>query len=129
MPVAGLNHYNLRAPRPLLDALRDFYTDVIGLEEGWRPPFRSHGHWLYAGERDVLHLTETAAGESRAPGIATTFDHIAFTCTDAAAMEARLRQHDVDCVVDEVPLLAQKQIFLRDPAGNGIELNFTQAAG
>lgn len=124
MPALGLNHYNLRAPRPLLEALRDFYTNVIGLREGSRPPFCSNGHWLYAGECDIVHLTETAAGESRALGIDTTFDHIALTCTDAATMEARLREYGIDYAVDEVPLLAQKQIFLRDPAGNGIELNF-----
>lgn len=124
MPVTGLNHYNLRAPRPLLDGLRDFYVDVIGLAEGWRPPFRSSGYWLYAGKRDVLHLTETAPGENRITGIDTSFDHIAFTCTDAAAMEARLRDRGVDYAVDEVPLLAQRQIFLRDPASNSIELNF-----
>ena len=128
MPVAGLDHINLRAPRPLLEELRRFYIEAIGLAEGPRPPFRSHGHWLYAGERDVLHLTEAASGEVRATGIATAFDHIAFACTDAGAMLARLRRHGIDHVVEDVPATSQKQVFLRDPAGNGIELNFAMGA-
>jgi hypothetical protein len=31
MSVAGFNHYNLRAARPVLDTLRDFYVNVVGL--------------------------------------------------------------------------------------------------
>ena len=128
MSVSGLDHYNLRASGELLETLRRFYLDAIGLQEGWRPPFRSRGHWLYAGERDVLHLTEAATDEPRTAGATSTFDHIAFTCTDPDAMEARLRRHGIDHTVDDVPATSQKQIFLRDPAGNGIELNFALGA-
>ena len=128
MPVAGLGHVNLRAPRALLETLRRFYVEVIGLEEGPRPPFRSHGHWLYAGGRDVLHLTEAAADEIRATGITTTLDHVAFRCTDPEAMQARLRRHGIDYALETVPAAAQMQLFLRDPAGNGIELNFALGA-
>mgnify|MGYP003585796804 FL=1 len=128
MPVAGLNHFNLRAPPALLEELRRFYVEVIGLEEGPRPPFRSRGHWLYAQGRDILHLTEAAPDEARATHAATTFDHIALSCTDADAMQARLRRHGIDYSVDDVPSTSQKQVFLRDPAGNGIELNFAMGA-
>ena len=128
MPVAGLNHFNLRASRALLEDLRRFYTEVIGLEEGPRPPFRSRGHWLYAQGRDILHLTEAGPDEVRATHVAATFDHIALTCTDADAMQARLRRHGIDYTVDEVPMASQLQVFLRDPAGNGIELNFAMGA-
>lgn len=128
MPVAGLNHFNLRASRALLDELRRFYIEVIGLEDGPRPPFRSHGYWLYAQGRDILHLTEAGPDEARMPHARTTFDHIALTCTDPDAAEARLRRHGIDYAVDDVPLTSQKQVFLRDPAGNGIELNFALGA-
>ena len=37
MPVVAFNHFNLRAPLALTDALRDFYVDVVGLSVGWRP--------------------------------------------------------------------------------------------
>ena len=66
MPAIGFNHYNLRAPRALLDELKDFYCETLGLTVGERPAFRSFGYWLYAGSRDVLHLSETALGEVRA---------------------------------------------------------------
>ena len=65
---------------------------MAGLRQRERPAFRSFGYWLYAGERDVLHLSEAKPGEIRATDVATTFDHAAFTCTDPAAMEQRLVQ-------------------------------------
>jgi glyoxylase I family protein len=123
MPITGFNHYNLRAPRELLDQLRDFYCDVVGLRQGDRPSFRSFGYWLYAGEKDVLHLSECSPSENRATHTATTFDHAAFTCDNAAFMEARLNQHQISFQVRLVEQTATRQIFFKDPAGNGVELN------
>jgi glyoxylase I family protein len=57
MNVLSFSHYNLRAPRELLDTLCSFYTEVIGLRVGERTPLMSFGYWLYAGQQDVLHLT------------------------------------------------------------------------
>jgi catechol 2,3-dioxygenase-like lactoylglutathione lyase family enzyme len=122
--VTALSHYNLRAPRPLLDQLRAFYCDVVGLTAGPRPAFRSAGHWLYAGDVPVLHLTECAPGEERIATRPATFDHAAFACVDRAAVEARLSQLDVSYEVDHVPGSGEAQLFFVDPAGNGVELIF-----
>jgi hypothetical protein len=54
----------------------------------------------------------------------TTFDHVAFTCTDFAAMEAHLKVHQVPYSIRMVPAINVQQINLKDPVGNGIELNF-----
>lgn len=124
MPAIGFNHYNLRAPRDLLDQLRDFYCEVVGLKEGARPAFRSFGYWLYASDRDVLHLSETAPGESRATHVTTTFDHVAFTCADPVAMEKILVERRIEFGERFIDQTGTKQIFFRDPAGNGVELNF-----
>jgi catechol 2,3-dioxygenase-like lactoylglutathione lyase family enzyme len=120
----GLNHYNIRAPSPLLEELRDFYCAMVGLHVGARPAFRSRGYWLYAGDRDVLHLTQTREDEVREVGVVPTFDHVAFACEDFETMRVRLVAASVEHELDEVPLTKQRQIFFRDPAGNGIELNF-----
>jgi catechol-2,3-dioxygenase len=125
MPAIALNHYNLRAPRALLLQLKEFYCEVIGLETGERPAFDSFGYWLYAGGQAVLHLSEARTGDVRHTDIATSFDHVAFSCVDPEGMEALLQAHQLPYQVAFVPSLQQKQIFLRDPAGNGVELNFT----
>lgn len=123
MPAIALNHYNLRAPRDLMSQLREFYCDVVGLEQGERPPFDSFGYWLYASGRPILHLSEALAGDVRGSQ-PTTFDHVAFSCVDQEEMAARLAAHRVPYKVAYVPLTGQTQIFLKDPAGNGVELNF-----
>ena len=124
MPVTALNHYNLRASRELLDTLRAFYCEVIGLRQGERPPFPSFGYWLYAGDDAILHLSEAGHAEQRAAGVVNTFDHVAFSCSGRREMEAHLTRRGVGYEMAEVPLTGQVQLFLQDPAGNGIELNF-----
>jgi catechol-2,3-dioxygenase len=127
MPVAGFDHYNLRAARPVLDELRDFYRDVVGLTVGERPPFRRFGYWLYSGERAVLHLSLADDGEERSRSAVTTFAHAAFNCTGRAEFEQRLKAFGIPYRTAQVPLLNLSQLFFHDPAGNGVELQFDAA--
>jgi catechol-2,3-dioxygenase len=124
MPALGFSHYNLRAPRALLEELRTFYCEVVGLTLGPRPPLKSKGYWLYAGDQDVLHLSECAADEDRSTTVRTTFDHAAFNCRDRSAYEERLKERGVSYESASVPQTGRFQIFFEDPAGNGVELNF-----
>jgi catechol-2,3-dioxygenase len=124
MPVRGFDHYNLRADRAVLDELRDFYRDVVGLTVGDRPPFRRFGYWLYAGDQAVLHLSLIDDGELRSQRAATTFAHAAFNCTDRAEFETRLRRLGIPYRTAQVPLLNIAQLLFHDPAGNGVELQF-----
>jgi catechol-2,3-dioxygenase len=128
MPIHGFDHYNLRAPRAVLEELRAFYCEVVGLRVGERPPFRRFGYWLYADERPVLHLSEADEGESRPSSAANTFAHAAFNGTDRAAFERLLTERGIRYRVAEVPLTRQVQLFFHDPAGNGVELQFDSAA-
>lgn len=127
MPVTGINHYNLRASRALLEELRAFYEDVVGLKMGYRPPFKSFGYWLYIGNQDVLHLTEASVSELRHSHVCGTFDHIAFSCTELEEAKKALNRAGIRYGEDTVPSTQQIQLFFNDPAGNGVELNFTKA--
>jgi catechol-2,3-dioxygenase len=127
MSVVSFSHYNLRAPRELLDTLRAFYVEAVGLKPGPRPPFTSFGYWLYAGEQAVLHLSEAARDETRAPEARSSFDHAAFNCVGQREFEARLAQLGIKYEVAHVPRTGQVQVFFDDPAGNGVELSFTGA--
>ena len=127
MPVHRFNHFNLRAPQPLLDRLRDFYVDVLGMKEGWRPPFPFPGYWLYLEENAVLHLVE-APSDSPAPSTTPgTLDHVAFSCSGLVDFEARLRTKGLEYRKVSVPGTTQQQLFVKDPAGNGVEFNFANS--
>ena len=123
--MLGLNHYNLRASRAMMEQLKVFYRDVVGLQIGDRPKLTSFGYWLYAGGKDVLHLSEAKPEEKRKENVATTFDHVAFTATDYVTTIARLEKLAITFKAREISDAGQKQIFFKDPAGNGIELNFS----
>ena len=129
MLTSGFSHYNLRAPRELMEQLRAFYCEVVGLRTGERPPFKRFGYWLYAGERDVLHLAESDPGEAIEIGAATTFNHAAFNCSGRREFERKLTDVGLKYSVARVPLTGQVQLFFQDPAGNGVELNFAGEDG
>ena len=124
MPIGGFDHYNLRAARPMLDELRDFYRDVVGLTVGERPPFRRFGYWLYSGDKAVLHLSLADDGEERSGTAVNTFSHAAFNCTGRSEFEQRLKSCRIGYRTAQVPLLNISQLFFQDPAGNGVELQF-----
>lgn len=126
MKVEGLSHFNITAPRELLERVRDFYVEALGLVVGERPAFEREGFWLYAGREPVVHLTacdadDPRAGGPRGPGF---LDHVAFKCAGLGGCVERLRRSGVAYELAEVPSLRQVQLFLRDPAGVGVELNF-----
>lgn len=124
MAAIGLSHYNIKAPLAKLEEVREFYCSVVGLVQGPRPPFNSFGYWLYARDEAILHLSE--AQEGRAPEVTTltTVDHVAFACTDFDAMKRTLDAHGISYTSTAVPGLNVRQLFLKDPAGNGVELIF-----
>jgi catechol-2,3-dioxygenase len=126
MKVLSLNHYNLRASRETLEVLRDFYTEVVGLKVGERPPFTSFGYWLYAGDQAVLHLGEARGEEQRPRAAPTTFDHAAFNCSGRREFERQLTRRGIKYDIDHVPQTGQVQLFFNDPAGNGVELTFAR---
>src|SRR5258708_38102793 len=117
MSVLSLSHYNLRVPRELLDTLRAFYVEVIGLKVGHRPPFVTFGYWLYAGDQAVLHLSEASRRETPALDAPTNFDHAAFNCAGRREFETRLAQLGIKYDVAHVPHTYQIQLFLKDPSG------------
>jgi catechol 2,3-dioxygenase-like lactoylglutathione lyase family enzyme len=127
MGPIGFGHINLRAPRALLDQLYVFYTTVVGLTEGKRPPFNRFGYWLYLGEHDLVHLIEASPEEQRATNVVTTIDHVAFVCEGLAEVESRLKQLGIAYQTAQVPLTGQLQLVIKDPAGNKVELNFSSA--
>jgi catechol 2,3-dioxygenase-like lactoylglutathione lyase family enzyme len=134
MSITGIHHFNIRVGATELVELERFYCHVIGLSVGPRPPFRSSGIWLYAGESPLVHLTRMHSGEVVPPGSPqalpevserrAAMDHIALAATDLESAVQRLNANQVPFTLTEVPAVGEIQIFCRDPSGNGIELIF-----
>ena len=122
--ISGLNHYNLRSEAKMMEILKSFYIEILGLELGVRPAFQSNGYWLNVGDKDILHLSETKKNDSNPVNIKNTFDHMAFTAEDKDKYIKILEEKEIKFHLRVVPEIGTEQIFFKDPAGNGIELIF-----
>jgi catechol 2,3-dioxygenase-like lactoylglutathione lyase family enzyme len=121
--ILSINHIQLVAEEDLVLKLRDFYCDVVGLTEGFRPAFERFGFWLYIGDKDVLHLITPKAGDERSSQ-KSSFDHIAFKTANYETVFNKLKALNIPFEEKPIPGISAHQIFLRDPAGNRVELNF-----
>lgn len=123
MSILSIAHVNLRVPPERIRELKDFYCAVLGLSEGWRPPFASRGHWLYAQGEPIVHLVESSPGESRELR-SGAIDHVALRCTDLEGTVARLQKYGVGFATSRVPEVGDVQLLFKDPVGTGVELTF-----
>jgi catechol 2,3-dioxygenase-like lactoylglutathione lyase family enzyme len=121
--VTGLDHVNIRTAD--LAATKRLLIEVLGLAEGWRPDFPFPGAWLYVGDRDVVHLVEV--GEAASPSAGSALDHFAFDIADYDAVLERVRGTGLSFREAATPGTSVRQIFLRDPNGVSIELNWKGA--
>lgn len=119
MGLANLDHYNINTSN--LERSVTFYEEVLGLRNGARPKFGIPGAWLYLGETAVLHLIVSGKDGENGSG---AIDHIAFRANDYDAMRANLKKRDVKFTEMAVPDFNVRQIFVHDPDGVKIELNF-----
>ncbi len=119
MAIGRLDHYTINVRD--VDASVAFYTDALGLAKGERPPFDFPGAWLYCGERPVVHLIGGKAGGGPGTG---SLDHVAFQASDLAEFTARLGALEVPFDERNVPDSELHQVFVEDPDGITIEINF-----
>ena len=123
--ILSINHIQLVAEKDLVLKLRDFYCDVVGLTEGFRPVFERFGFWLYIGDKDVIHLITPKEGDGRSPQ-KSSYDHVAFKTGDYQGVLKKLKTLNISFEEKPIPGMTAHQIFLRDPAGNRVELNFDE---
>jgi len=121
-----IEHINISAPFELIKVVKVFYCELFGLHEGFRPSFTSRGFWLYEGGNALVHLTECnkkPLGEK--PGY---LDHIAFQLTGLCRFKDNLEKLNIKYTVDSLPEIGMTQLFFKDPAGTGLEVNFKNEA-
>ena len=125
MGVGVLDHYNV-STRKLDDTIR-FYEDVLGFENGPRPPFDFPGAWLYSEGHPVLHVNDISPTDKPQRSDSGVIDHIAFGSRGFEPMKQHLAQKGIPFRVNEVPNSTRRQIFVQDPNNVLIELNFDVA--
>jgi catechol 2,3-dioxygenase-like lactoylglutathione lyase family enzyme len=144
MDIKRVDHYSIRTND--LEASRSFYTEVIGLKAGPRPPFNFPGYWLYSGEPPASLQSGRATTawctdghQSRRSGVAQRLRrrsqgrarrrhrlprHIAFAAVGTSAMIERCRGNSVTIFERACRSSGCSQMFVKDPDGVTIELNY-----
>jgi catechol 2,3-dioxygenase-like lactoylglutathione lyase family enzyme len=125
MSVGVLDHFNIRT-RKLADTVR-FYEDVLGLEKGARPNFAFPGAWMYSDGKAVVHLVDISQTDEQQKPDSGVVHHVAFVSRGFAGMTKRLQSRDMPFNSRQVPGGDLWQIFVNDPNGVMIELNYEAA--
>ncbi|HEY9775079.1 MAG TPA: VOC family protein [Planktothrix sp.] len=132
MPLNELNHFMVVC-KDLETSMR-FYRDLLGMEIADRPDFGFPGYWLKIGDHTCVHLAsqEQSANRDRyllkehPPGTtgSGSVDHIAFVASQPKVVRERLRNGNAQIHYRSLPDSKLFQMFLKDPDGLTIELNF-----
>ena len=144
MGIRRLEHYNILTTD--LPGTVAFYTQVLGMRHGPAPGATADiAAWIYdEADVPVVHLQavdgsapETKFAEIRArlgtlaDGLSASglqgsgaIEHVAFECDDHAGLTARLLQAGAAIRTNDIPSVGLRQIFVNDPNGVTIELNF-----
>jgi catechol 2,3-dioxygenase-like lactoylglutathione lyase family enzyme len=99
-----------------VERARRFYGELLGLAPAPRPADAGRaGCWFRLGDVE-LHLSLEAGADN-----AGSCRHVAFEAVDLDALRARLEAADVP-VEEARPIAGVRRFFVRDPAGNRLEL-------
>jgi len=142
MALMTLDHFNIRTEK--LAETVAFYGSVLGLSRGHRPGVQDPrlGAWMYLGGRPVVHISAFDRNDPelmekvnahlgwRDPDSlqgSGAVDHLAFNAEGFDAMVERLQAEGIAYRQRRVEGARLSQLFLTDPNGISIELNFHDA--
>ena len=136
MPLSHIEHFLVQTAD--MEKTRDWYVRVLGMRVGPNPDFKFPVCWLYIGDQDVVHVTEGGRNvsenrkkyvgqQSEALSGSGVVDHIAFRATGLRETIEHLRALGVQFRQRQVNDQGLYQLFLFDPNGIKIELNFAHS--
>ena len=135
MRLTHIEHFLVAADD--IDATRDWYARVLGMQPGPHPDFGFPVHWMYVGGVDIVHIGPSgkSAGDIQKKYLGRTsqdagsgtgaIDHIAFRATGLRAMLEHLQKNKISFTQRRANGQALFQLFLFDPNGIKIELNYS----
>ncbi len=121
--ITRMDHFTIVTDR--LDATRAFYSDLLEMKEGPRPPFPVPGCWFYCGQEPVLHVIGVQRMPEPRRGV---LDHMAFRAEGLMRALDRLDAAHVPFRIVRSPGAVRTwQVFFDDPNGVEVELDFDPA--
>lgn len=103
-----------------LQVMECFWTTLIGLQVGKRPPFPFNGVWIYSDNRPLIHIAEQAESSFGNGAIA----HVAIEGSDYKSLIKRLNTNTYLYTEKVVPLSGERQVFIVGPDNLIVEMLF-----
>ena len=118
MWLDAIDHIQVTSSPEAEDAMLFFYGKVLGLTEIPKPETikANGGAWYVLGNIQIHVSTE------QKPDNAASRRHICYLVSDFQAFQEHLQAHNVEIIPDQPPIPGHARFFLRDPAGNRIEI-------
>ena len=115
--IRGLHHAQITIPPGTEGEARDFYCDVLDMQEIEKPEsLRDRGGiWVLAGDTPVHIGTEPDVNRT------ATKAHLAYDVDDIAGWRQRLSAAGID-IIEGVPIPGFERFEFRDPFGNRVEI-------
>lgn len=114
--ILQIHHIDIIIPRGAEAAAREFYCDLLGLQETEKPTslLKNGGLWLEVAGSQV-HLSIQDGYDPR-----QTKAHIAYLASDLQALRVKLESKGI-AISENSPIPGFKRFDVRDPFGNRIE--------
>jgi catechol 2,3-dioxygenase-like lactoylglutathione lyase family enzyme len=128
MELLDIQHVAIRTDD--LEATNDFYTGVLGMTIADRPNFAFPGSWLQMGET-MIHVLAGKAGMDDDGGFtpgSSAVDHLALGAKGFDGFKKNIIDREMPWRENDIPEFGLWQLFIKDPNGITIELNFSTAA-
>ena len=128
--MAALDIHHVAIKTADLEQTVRFYTDILGARQVQRPEFDFPGAWLNLGST-MFHLYAGKAAvrpDGSVPMGSAAVDHVAITASDFDGMRRLMQARGLDWREFDVPSFGLWQLFVHDPNGVLIELNFKAAS-
>lgn len=131
MQVNCLSHVNIIVDD--IDAAAAFYCDLLSLVRTDAPPpiSRSQAAWLVASDGNaIIHLNspdlDRPHNRKFDAGPTGALHHVALNCRGYNVLVSRLTKQGIPFETHDFPTIDLRQIFMHDPQGVLLELNFLE---
>jgi catechol 2,3-dioxygenase-like lactoylglutathione lyase family enzyme len=116
-----LDHINLhvRDTRTMVT----FLETLLDAKEGFRPPFKRPGHWVYLDDHPAIHIDIPERTDDFPAGMV---HHVAFGIYEKADVLARAEKAGYPFHHAEIPGTGIGQVFVTGPEGILVEVQYRQ---
>jgi hypothetical protein len=136
MSVIGFDHVNIRTMD--VGKTLGFFRDVLGMQVSPSPgrtDIKTAGWVLDPQGNALIHVNygaEVYPTDAKSPWAPANgggpVHHVALNCSGYEATRERLTSLNLEFVENEIPQISLRQLFVREPNGIFIELNFRGGA-